>query len=52
MKRNETPIVSQIVSSERGYFTMISLHLITLVSLGNSKMKLFTERGYFIQLQS
>jgi hypothetical protein len=31
---------------------MTSLYLITLVSLGNSEMKLFTERGYFIQLQS
>jgi hypothetical protein len=52
MKQNETPIVNQIVSSERGYFTMTSLYLITLVSLRNNEMKLFTERGYFIQLQS
>jgi hypothetical protein len=48
MKRNETSIMSQIVSSERGYFTMISLYLITLVRLENSEIKLFTERGYFI----
>jgi hypothetical protein len=52
IKRNETHIVNQIVSSERGYFTMTSLYLITLVSLENSEIKFFTERGYFIQLQS
>jgi hypothetical protein len=40
--------MSQIVSSERGYFTMTSLYLITLVRLENSEIKLFTERGYFI----
>jgi hypothetical protein len=28
------------------------LYLITLVSLENSEIKLFTEREYFIQLQS
>jgi hypothetical protein len=50
MKRNEMTIVSQIVSSEREYFTMTSLYLITLISLENSEMKLFTKRGYFIQL--
>jgi hypothetical protein len=50
-KTDETSIVSQIVLSERGYFTMISLYLITLISIGNSKIKLFTEREYFIQLQ-
>jgi hypothetical protein len=37
MKRNETPIVSQIISSDRGYFTMTSLYLITLISLRNSE---------------
>jgi hypothetical protein len=29
---------------------MTLLYLITLVSLENSEMELFTERGYFIQL--
>jgi hypothetical protein len=35
--------VSQIVSSKRGYFTMTSLYLITLISLENSEIKFFTE---------
>jgi uncharacterized membrane protein YiaA len=31
---------------------MTLLYLITLVSLRNSEMKLFNEKGYFIQLQN
>jgi hypothetical protein len=36
---------SQIILSEKGYFTITLLYLITLISLGNSEIKLFTERA-------